>query len=443
MTDAATSPKGLTLWGAIFLGVGAMVGAGIFALLGEAGAVAGSAVWISFLIAGIVALFQGYSFAKLGAKFPSRGGTIHFLTLGFGNGHLTGIASWMIFSSLLIASAMVAVTFGNYGAGLFMGDDAPAWFARLLSIVAVVATTLVNLFGAEFVNKSQTYIVLILLAVLGGFAVVLLTDIDPDLLARSTYPSSQDILASVALTFFAFLGFAVVAFTGADLPNPAKNMPRAMYVSIGIAILTYVAIALGVFGTLPLEEVLANGDTALAAAAEPKLGDAGYSIMALAALLATASSLNANLYAGDGTTSLLARIGQFPPIFGRKLERGWSLGLLITSAAVLVLANVFDLTAIASLGSAVALAVFLLVTLAHFKLRQETGAKAWLLSVAALTTSVTLIAFAVKTLQDEPQTFVAMVAVFVLAIVIDLVWKRMRGDSPSLPTAEVAPSEGT
>jgi amino acid transporter len=443
MTETTTSQKGMTVWGAMFLGIGAMVGAGIFALLGEAGAVAGSAVWISFLIAGIVALFQGYSFAKLGARFPSRGGSIHWLTLGFGNGHLTGITSWMIFASVLITSAMVAVTFGNYGAGLFQGNDFSAAFARFLSIVVVVAMTFVNLFGSKFVNKSQTYIVVILLVVLSGFAVILLTDVDLDLLARSTYPSNKDILSSVALTFFAYLGFSVVAFTGGDLPNPGRDIPRAMYLSIGISILTYVAIAIGVFGTLPLEEVLANGDTALAAAAEPKLGDAGYSLMAIAALLATSSSLIANLYAADGAAALLARNGQFPPIFGRKLERGWPVGLIIAAALVLVLALAFDLTAIASLGSAVALAVFFLVTISHVKLRQETGAKLWLLGLAALTTAVTLVAFAINTYQDEPQTFVAMIAIFVLAIAIDLVWKRIRGALPTMPDAEVISTRET
>jgi uncharacterized membrane protein YfcA len=107
---------------------------------------------------------------------------------------------------------------------------------------------------------------------------------------------------------------------------------------------------------------------------------------------------------------------------------------------VLVLALAFDLTAIASLGSAVALAVFFLVTVAHAKLRRETGAKLWLLGLAALTTVVALISFAIKTYQDEPETFVAMVGIFILAIAIDLIWKRVRGDVPAVSDTEVSPS---
>jgi amino acid transporter len=439
MTET-TARKGMSVSGAVFLGVGAMVGAGIFALLGEAGAVAGSAVWVSFLIAGIVTLLQGYSFAKLGARFPSRGGTIEFLTVGFGNGHLTGIASWMIYASVLITSAMVSVSFGAYAAALFGGDDAPEWLARILTVALIAAVTLINLVGSKFVDRFQTFIVIILLVALMGLSLILLPDIDRELLARDTYPPTRDILSSVALTFFAYLGFSMVAFTGSDIPNPAKNLPRAMYISIFIAIVTYLAISFAVFGTLPLEEVLAEGDTALAAAAEPKLGQLGYSIVALAAMLATSSSLNANLYAADGAGTLLSQKGQFPPIFGRKLEQGWSIGLLITALVVLAFALAFDLTAIASLGSAVALAVFILVTISHYRRKTDTGANPLVLILAGLTTAGTLILFAISTLENEPQTFVAMIVIFALAVVLDLVWKWRR-DSTKPVAGEAVPPD--
>jgi amino acid transporter len=442
MADANGS-KGMSVQGAIFLGIGAMVGAGIFALLGEAGAVAGTAVWVSFLIAGIVTLLQGYSFAKLGARFPSRGGTIEFLAAGFGNGHLTGIASWMIYSSVLITSAMVSVSFGSYTAALIAGDNYSDWVARVFTIGLIIAVTLINLIGSKFVDRFQTYIVIVLLVTLIGLALILLPDIDRDLIARDTYPSTRDILSSVALTFFAYLGFSMVAFTGEDLPNPAKNLPKAMYISIVVAILTYLAISIAVFGTLPLDEVLKQGDTALAAAAEPKLGQTGYKIVAIAAMLATSSSLNANLYAAAGATSLLTEKGQFPGFFGRRLKRGWPLGVLITAVLILFFASVFDLTAIASLGSAVALAVFLMVTIGHFRRKEDTGAKGWLLILGGLTVVVTLVLFVIHMLEDEPQTFVAMIAIFVLAVVFDYLWKRRRGAGSLVPATGGAASDGS
>ena len=99
------------------------------------------------------------------------------------------------------------------------------------------------------------------------------------------------------MTFFAYLGFSVITFTAGDLPDPARTLPRAMYLAIGITALVYVAVSLGVFGTLTVDEVIEHGDTALAEAARPVLGDAGFTIMAIAALLATASSVNSNIFA--------------------------------------------------------------------------------------------------------------------------------------------------
>ena len=114
----------LTALGAAFLGVGAMVGAGIFALLGQAGAVAGAAVWISFLLAGGIAALLGYVVVKLGVRYPSKGGFVAYLVEAFGNGRLVGITSWLLYFVVLIVTAMVAVAFGAYGTSLFFGDDA-------------------------------------------------------------------------------------------------------------------------------------------------------------------------------------------------------------------------------------------------------------------------------------------------------------------------------
>ena len=93
---------------------------------------------------------------------------------------------------------------------------------------------------------------------------------EPDLLALSDYPPFGDIVASVALTFFAFLGFGVITFTAKDLAEPARQLPRAVFLALGIATVVYVAVALGVFGTLTVDEVIASGGTALAVAAEPR-----------------------------------------------------------------------------------------------------------------------------------------------------------------------------
>jgi amino acid transporter len=427
----------MTVRGAAFLGIGAMVGAGIFALLGEAGTVAGSAVWLSFLLAGIVAALLGYTVVKLGVKYPSSGGLIAYLLQGFGNGRLVGIASWLgYFAAIVIVCSMVAVAFGSYATSLFIGDDAAAGWDNIFTSAIVLAMVAINLIGARFVDRAQSLIVVVLLTVFAVFIAVTIVDIDFDLLAFSGYPSFSDIVASVALTFFAYLGFSVITFTVGDLRDPARELPRAMYLALGVTTVTYVLISVGVFGTLTVDQVIGYGETAIAEAARPALGDAGFVIMAIAALLATASSVNATLYASGGLTAMLAEVGQFPPFFGRDSRLGKHSGMLITGAIVLVVANVVDLSAIASVGSACSLIIFLLVGVAAYKLRSETGSAAAIVLLGIAATITVLVFFGIDTLRNAPETFSAIIGIAVLAVILDFVWKRVR-KTPAVPAPQI------
>jgi amino acid transporter len=429
----------VTVRGAAFLGIGAMVGAGIFALLGEAGTVAGSAVWLSFLLAGVVASLLGYTVVKLGVRYPSSGGLMAYLIEGFGNGRLVGVASWLgYFAAIVIVCSMVAVSFGAYATSLFVGDDAAGWWDNVFTTAIVLAMAAVNVVGSRLVDRAQSLIVVVLLVVFAVFITVTLVDIDFDLLSFDTYPSFSSIMASVALTFFAYLGFSVITFAAGDLRDPARELPRAMYGALSVTTVLYVLIALGVFGTLTVAEVIGYGETAIAEAARPALGDAGFTIMAIAALLATSSSVNATLYASSGLTAMLAGVGQFPSFFGRTTPRGAKTGMLITAAIVLVVSNLVDLSAIASVGSACSLLIFVLVGISAFRLRMEIGASAPIVLVALAATVIVLVFFAIDTLRNAPETFVAIVGITVLAVVLDFVWKRARGPLASPPSNDAA-----
>jgi amino acid transporter len=404
-----------------------MVGAGIFALFGEAGAIAGAAVWVSFLVGGIIALLQGYSFAKLGARYPSAGGMIDWIVRGYGGGLFTGGMVMLGYFSVIIVTAMVAVSFGNYATSLILGDDAPQIWVKIFATAIVILLTFLNSIGAETVTKAQTAIVTIVLVVLSGFAIAMLLQINTSLLAPASYPPLSYILASVALTFFAYLGFGVIAFTGGDLENPQKNMPRAMYISLGFTMLLYVALAVGVFGTLTVEEVIANADTALAVAALPIFGAFGYTMISIAAIFATTGAINSQLYATIGVTYTMAKEGQLPPVFALKRRRrpAGTQGLVISSLLIILLAVLFDVTAIASIGSAVALAIFALVTIAHLRMADETKASKPILYLALVATSLAILLFAWYTLLTAPQTFAILVVTIILAWVVEAIWRRI------------------
>ena len=422
-TAGAPAGRHLSVRQAAFIGVGSMVGAGIFALLGAAGEVAGAAVWISFLLAGTVAILQGYSFAKLGARYPSGGGFVEYVVRGWGQGHFTGVIAWMLLAVNAIITAMVAVSFGSY-ASAAVADNSD-WIAPFAVLILLVMTGL-NILGSQAVARAQTLVVTVVVGILTLFAIATLSELDPHLLAFSGYPSLADIVSSVALTFFAFLGFGVITFTAKDLADPARQLPRAVYLALAIATTVYVAVALGVFGTLTVDEVIESEGTALAVAAEPVLGHAGYWLMTVTALFATAGATNSGLFPATGLSEEMARVGQFPPGLGRRAGGRAPVGILVTAAAAIVLAVFFDLNAIASIGSAVALVVFALVTFGHLRIRRETGARLWILLLAELTTVVVLVSFAFTTLVDEPGTAIALVCILVLSIVLDLVWKSRR-----------------
>jgi amino acid transporter len=419
-----SAEKFLTTRQAAFIGVGAMVGAGIFALLGAAGEVAGAAVWLSFLLAGAIAILQGYSFAKLGARYPTAGGLLEYVAKGFGDGHFTGITAWLTYLANAIVTAMVAVSFGSYASAL-LGLEGNQFWIKLFAALIILVMTAVNIVGSRLVANAQTVIVYVVLSILTLFAVVTLANMNPSLLAPSGYPPLSKIVSSVALTFFAFLGFGIITFTAKDLARPSRQLPRAMYLALGIATVIYVSIALGVFGTLTVEQVISSGGTALAVAAKPTLGNAGYVLMAVTALFATAGATNAGLYPAAGLSERLAETGQFPGLMARRLGGRASTGLLIEAAACLVLALLFNLDTIASIGSAVALLIFTLITAAHFRVRAETGANVVVLAAAIVAAGVVLLTFVFTTLIYELASILTLLAILVLSVALDFGWKRI------------------
>jgi amino acid transporter len=166
-TATPATPKKLTVRQAAFIGVGSMVGAGIFSLLGTAGEVAGAAVWISFLIAGIVAMLQGYSFAKFGSRYPSAAGLLEYVRRGYGEGHFMGTLAWLILATNAIVTAMVAVSFGSYASDSFT-NGSTAW-VKVFAVLLVVVMSILNIGGSGAVARVQTVVVVVVITILTVF----------------------------------------------------------------------------------------------------------------------------------------------------------------------------------------------------------------------------------------------------------------------------------
>ena len=417
--------KPMTVFAAAALGVGSMIGAGIFALMGEAGAIAGSATWISFLIAGGVALLSGYSMARLGARYPAAGGIVEYLTQGYGIGLFSGALSILLYISALVALAMVAKTFGSYATALLPIPASQLWINGLADLI-VTLFVLINLEGAREVARSEGIIVSIKVLILLAFALAGLAYSRPDLLSPTHYPPMQQVFFSLAITFFAFEGFRVITNTAEDMPNPARTLPRAMLLAITLVLFLYLLVAFSVFGNLDVADIVKAKDYALAEAARPAFGEAGFSIVAIAALISTASSINANLYAVTNVTYELATEGELPTAFGQPLGRSRK-GLLISAFLIILAINFMRLSEIAAVGSITVLIVHLATHIGHLRLRAQTGANLFLIICAIAATAIT-IAFAVYYLrQTSPLIIWLVLAALGAALASEWLLHRIKG----------------
>ncbi|MEZ4355237.1 MAG: APC family permease [Myxococcota bacterium] len=425
MPAAPDPEKPITFWSAVSLGVGAMIGAGIFALLGEAGTIAGNAVYLSFIAGGLIAMLSGYSLGKLGARFPSAGGIVEYLVQCYGVGLFSGTMSIVLYVAAVVSLALIAKTFGNYAATFLPATVGPHAH-HVLAIGIVAAFVGVNLRGPRDVAFWEKLTVAIKFSVLLVLAIAGLVSLQPELLSPRSYPAPNDVLFSLAITFFAYEGFRVITNAAEDMPDPAHTLPRAILTAIALVMALYVAVSLAVFGQLTADRVVEARDYALAEAALPIFGPIGFRVLAVAALVSTASAINANLYAVTNVTYELATKGELPAAFGRPIAHSRE-GLVISGLFVMILALGFDLSQIAAIGSIAILFVHGVTHLGHLRRIDETGASRALVATAALT-SFGAMGIALLYLSREAPSVIALLGLLgASALALELALQRLRG----------------
>jgi len=415
------SGKAFGLWSAVFLGIGSMVGAGIFIVIGEAGAIAGNLVWISFIFGGFAALLSGYSLAKLAIAYPSRGGIVEYLVQGFGEGVFSGSAGVLFYFSQLIAIAAVAKSFGTYAATFLPSSATSDWFA--LGIVGVFV--LINLLGASLVAKSENVIVFIKVSVLVLFTGIALFYVDPKLLGSADMPPAKDMLFAVGLTFFAYQGFSVITNTVEDMQNPSKTMLKAMVVTILLVGMLYILTSVAVLGNLPLSEVIKSKDYALAQAAEPIFGAAGFKIMAATALLATASAINATLYAATEIGYTLAKEGELPKVYTYNVFRSYE-GLIVSALLIVPMILFLNLSEVTTIAALVVLIIQGLTHVGHLFRLKQTGANPYVVLGAMLSMFSIAALTLYHTEQKMPDLGFYLLGAFAMAFGVEVALRLMK-----------------
>ena len=412
------------LFGAISIGVGGMVGGGIFAVLGEAVSLAHSATTYAFLVAGIVALLTSYSYAKLSVAYQSKGGTVSFIDAAFGHNLLSGSANLMLWLSYLVTISLYAVAFASYGA-TFFSTKTPLLTHTLISI-AIILPALINLVSASFVSKSETIIVAIKVALLVVIIVSGASYVDSSRLSLSS--SSFEPLSIVVagmIIFVAYEGFELIANAAEEIKEPTKNLPRAFYGSVLFVILLYILIAIISVGTVPEVTLLEAKDYALAIAAKPALGEIGFTIVAIAVLLATFSAINATIYGNARLGYIIAVEGELPKLLTKEKREIPFMGIVITLGLSLTLANSIDLNEIAIIGSASFLLIFFIVNVSAYKLREEIGASRALLLLSIAATFAALATLLTHTYSTNPHAIMMFTLFIVSSILFEYFYGRL------------------
>ena len=370
--NTAKPPAKLGLKELVAMGIGGMVGGGIFSVLGIAVATGGHAAPVAFGLGGIIALLTGWTYARLGLAFRSDGGSFTYLEHAFRNENVAGIGGWILILGYVGTLSLYAYTFGVYGAAL-LGHGHNPWLIRALGSAVVLLFLGINLYGVRSAGRTEDLIVLVKVVILALFAGVGLFALKSGNLLPVFDKGPVSALMATALIFVAYEGFELIPNAMNEMRNPSTDLKRSILISILVTMAIYILVSLVAVGNLTPAEILRYKEYALAIAAKPFLGEVGFALIGLGAILSTASAINATLFGTARLTMVMAQEKELPKVFSfREHTRDvpW-VGLLAISGVTLLFANTANLTIISSFSSSTFLLLFAAINLAALRVRDR------------------------------------------------------------------------
>ncbi|MBU4529292.1 MAG: APC family permease [Hoeflea sp.] len=431
----------LSLSGAVSMGTGVMIGAGIFALTGQIAELAGPLFPLAFIAGAFVTGFSAYSYIRMSNTWPSSGGIAMILQKCYGPGAVAGGAALLMALSMVIAESLVARTFATYVLRPFDITDGP--LVPILAVGVILFAFLVNIAGNRSVGLFSLVMATLKIGGIALFGIAALWVSGFSFAAASE--SGRDFtatgfIASVALAILAFKGFTTITNSGAEITEPNRNVGRAITISIALCVVVYLLVAFGVGSSLTIDRIIAARDYSLAEAAEPALGQTGFLLTVILAAVATASGVLASVFAVSRMLAMLTDMKMIPHShFGMSgpIQRHTLIYTVVVASALAVF---FDLGRIASLGAFFYLIMDMIIQWGVFRYRrQEIGAAGAVLLAALAFDAVVLVAFTVMKLQSDPLIViiaaVAISAVFGFERLYLGRWTEMRGNGHAMHKA--------
>ena len=402
--DEELNKGSISLSGAVGMGTGVMIGAGIFALTGQIAQLAGPYFALSFVIGAIVTSFSAYSYIKMSNAWPSSGGIAMILQKAYGPGAIAAAAALLMTLSMVISESLVARTFATYVLRPF--DITDGLLVPILAVGVILFAFLVNISGNRSVGLLSIIMAVIKIGGIALFGIVALWA------GGFTFPAASSVsneftttgfVASVALSILAFKGFTTITNSGAEITNPHRNVGRTIMISIAICVVVYLLVAFAVGSNLSIDQIVAAKDYSLAEAASPALGQFGFYFTVVLAAVATASGVLASVFAVSRMLAMLTDMKMIPHSHFGMPGSIRSHTLVYTVVLASTLAVFFDLSRIASLGAFFYLIMDMLVHWGVFRsVRHEIGANGVILLTALAFDAIVLVAFTMMKLDSDP-----------------------------------------
>ncbi|MDT7827262.1 APC family permease [Pricia sp. S334] len=388
----------LSLTGAVSLGTGVMIGAGIFALLGQVAELSGQWFPYAFLVGAIISGFSAYTYVKLSNAYPSAGGIATYLKKIYGKGAVTASGALLMALSMVINESLVARTFGSYTLQLFDINDNSVW-VPILGVLLLIVAFLINISGNTIIGKSSFAMAVLKI---GGIAIFAIGGLWAAGFSFSEVVPSESLkeypitnyLGALALSILAYKGFTTITNSGEEITNPNKNVGRAIILSLAICTVVYLLVAFAVSSNLTIEEIIKAKDYSLAEASRPAFGKYGLWFTVGIAIIATISGVVASIFAVSRMTTMLTQMNLIPhKHFGLpgKLQKHM---LIYTVVLALTMTILFDLKRIASLGAIFYLIMDIGIHWGVLKnMRKDINARVSILYTAILLDCIVLAAF--------------------------------------------------
>jgi amino acid transporter len=419
----------LSLIGAVALGTGVMIGAGIFALTGQMAEMTGSLFPLAFLSAALIVSFSAYSYVKLSNASPSAGGIAMYLVKAYGRSLPAAFYSLLMVFSMIIAQSFLARTFGSYTLQLFKIDDS-SLLVPALGVGLLLVAFLINMSANKLIQGVSTvlgFIKIVGIVLFGVVGVLAADSVKVDFSAVGPRASVTGFIGATALGILAFKGFTTITNSGSELKDPERNLGKAIIISIALCVVIYALVGFAVSSNLSLEEIIATRDYSLAAAARPALGESAVWFTVILAMLATAGGIIASIFAVSRMLGMMTEMKLIPHRHFQMPGTVQKHTLVYAVVVGLLLTAFFDLSRIAALG----IIFYLIMDIAvHWgllrHLRKEIKVNLVILVIAVVLDLIVLGGFLWVKGASDPLVLIVAAAVMAAILITEFLFLRSR-----------------